>query len=84
MINEIFGLSIPVNLILVDCFVILKILFLPDHLVIVLLGLSFPGPDVSQTPLVVTPARQVTLQHTRYNTYLFCSRCHSSVVREDL
>ena len=37
-----------------------KILQLHDHLVIVLLGLSFPGPDVSQTPLVLTPARNIT------------------------
>ena len=43
-----------------------KILLLHDHLVIILLGLSFPGPDVSQTPLVVTPARQITL-HTFVN-----------------
>ena len=43
-----------------------KILLLHDHLVIILLGLSFPGPDVSQTPPVVTPARQITL-HTFVN-----------------
>ena len=40
-----------------------KILLLHDHLVIILLGLSFPGPDVSQTPVVVTPARQITITH---------------------
>ena len=40
-----------------------KILLLHDHLVIILLGLSFPGPDVT---LVVTPARQITL-HTFVN-----------------
>ena len=44
-----------------------KILLLHDHLVIILLGLSFPGPDVSQTPVVVTPARQTDRLHTFVN-----------------
>ena len=57
---RIIGLSIPVvNLILVDWFVVVKILLLHDHLVIILLGLSFPGSDVSQTPVVVTSASQI-------------------------
>ena len=61
---KIIGVSIPgVNLILVDWFVMVKIVLLNDHIVIVLLGLSFPGPDVSQTPVVVTPARQITITH---------------------